>query len=1135
MEHAGNGGWEFYRHVEVVGALAQARFRAKTTALGFRWERVPGSRVWELAGVPARLREVFSKRSGQTSGMLVRLGIDPDRATTAQIKAASAMCREGKDTAPLAPASLVHAPVATGTLEADLRESWRRQTVESGADPDTVVAAARRGGGPDGGTGIGGPDGPVGPDLPPRPPRTVPPSPPSRRNAEQPAERTTERAERTTERAERSAERVERSAEWAGRPAGEVAERIAAAVFDPEHGLTAHAKVVTRPKLLAAVLDELPAGITSAAAAEELADAVVAGEGPAVRLERQGPAYRTHPERYTTRDIIAAEQQILAAARDGYQRPGREDEGLAVVDAQAAELAIETFEAAAGFELSREQREVIQRLTGAGHGVDAVVGVTGAGKTTLMAAARAAWEAAGMVVRGAAAAAVAAQALQAETGIPSSTIASVQRALEDPDAPGLDGVDVLVIDEAAMADDRQLADVLSAAQRTGTKAVLIGDPLQMKAIGVRGTLAEIHRQVAGPLLTENRRQREPLERRALQLWRAGDRHGALRTWAVAGRVHAGGRREDTLARMLTDWESARDHLARTSGERDVHEELDRLLMLTGTNADVDLLNQGARLTRRKRGEITGPDHSYQLATGGTLALAVGDYVRVRRNDYRTRHKDAPADAVDVLNGYRGIVTGFNGRDPVVQRRSQTEDGPGVETATIPAARIAAGDLSYGTAMTVASAQGLTSDITFVYGPGLGPHTVYPAMSRNRKQAHLYLPRDLLETDTDRARHGAPHSPVDELARAIGAYARTLTGDRADRLALTELGTVPAPPTGTPATEAAPAAQAAGAGRESIQPSAVPHWRKRPYGTYTDKYLDRLATAYRAQLDRFQRIEARTAAETAAARRGKGPAATVLAERRQALAQAADIEAQLTQAREEADQAGADIADATRQVTAARELTQHGRLALRMASISRAQAQQQLQDAHDAWQAACDRQTTAQQRTDRLARQAADAYRQAPALHLPGAGQESGADQESGRWHHGAATADLAALTRRWDEYLALAIRADLRTAPKRAAQTTLGRAYAAHLAGIDTPHQAVDADEAHRQLAAITTEQNLRRQMPTDHADQERTQRTQHHRRQTTGRTAHQAGRAAAHEQDRQYEASRPPGPRYDHGRGSSR
>ncbi|GAA4224804.1 hypothetical protein FHR32_006847 [Streptosporangium album] len=98
-----------------------------------------------------------------------------------------------------------------------------------------------------------------------------------------------------------------------------------------------------------------------------------------------------------------------------------------------------------------------------------------------------------------------------------------------------------------------------------------------------------------------------------------------------------------------------------------------------------------------------------------------------------------------------------------------------------AAYIASGGLSHGTAMTVAAAQGLTTDHAMIYGMSLDPHTLYAAMTRDRLSAHLYLPRNVLESDADRARHGEPRNPAEELHRALDAYAATLQGDRADQL------------------------------------------------------------------------------------------------------------------------------------------------------------------------------------------------------------------------------------------------------------------------------------------------------------------------------------------------------------------
>ncbi|MGV9387331.1 AAA family ATPase [Nonomuraea sp. NPDC003707] len=200
----------------------------------------------------------------------------------------------------------------------------------------------------------------------------------------------------------------------------------------------------------------------------------------------------------------------------------------------AAELALGAFEAGAGIALSDSQREVLGRLVSGGHAVEAVIGVAGMGKTTLMAAARSAWESRGLVVAGAATAAVAAMGLVAESGIASDTIATWLLRIK-----GGPGLDVLVVDEGVIVDDRQLAVLLSEARRTRTKVVLIGDPVQLRAIGVGGAFATIHRQVDCLVLSENRRQRDPGERAALALWRAGRREQAL---PYLGPGRAGARR-----------------------------------------------------------------------------------------------------------------------------------------------------------------------------------------------------------------------------------------------------------------------------------------------------------------------------------------------------------------------------------------------------------------------------------------------------------------------------------------------------------------------------------------------------------------------------------------------------------------
>ncbi|GAA1022107.1 hypothetical protein Aple_064670 [Acrocarpospora pleiomorpha] len=721
----GAGGRDIHRHAHAADALLKARLRRELTlSHGIIWARDPDTGAWEIQAIPADVRALFSKRGNQVRATLARLGVDYGQASGQARKLASAQSRQAKSTA----------------TEHGLAADWHAQLAAVGIDGHALVAACR----PDPGTGpagLAGPGGP-GPVLPDRP----------------------------------------------------AVEEIAAWIWRPEGGLTAHAKEVSRADALAAVIDACPDGVADLADAEALTDRVLA-LAPAVRRPASGATHLANSQRYTSQDILDAEKTILAAARDRYGA------GWATVDAEAARLAITVYETGSDLTLSNEQRAVLERLLTGGHGVEAVIGVAGAGKTTLMAAARTAWSSRGLVVVGAATAAVAAANLHGESGIPTTTIASWLARIQD--GPGLSGVDVLAIDEAAMVDDRELAVLLTEAGRTCTKVTLIGDPVQLRAVGVGGGFGAVHRQVDGALLSENRRQRDPIERAALELWRAGDRRRALHTWGQGGRVHAGRDAVDTLATMLADWTYARQlyhpaepgtatephdlgeprqlgwpaEFTRQDAER-VHDELAEVLLLAGTNEATDRLNAAARAIRRARGELDGPDRLYLLPGGKMLALAVGDHVRVRKNDYRTRR----GEGLDVLNGYRGRITAIGtDRRVEVEWRSRTADGPQLVRAWISPHYIAAGGLTHGTAMTVAAAQGLTAEQALIYGLGLDPHTLYAAMARDRQTARLYLPRDLLETDADRARHGQARTLGEELQRALAAYAATLEGNRADRL------------------------------------------------------------------------------------------------------------------------------------------------------------------------------------------------------------------------------------------------------------------------------------------------------------------------------------------------------------------
>ncbi|MFG1668773.1 MobF family relaxase [Streptomyces sp. Y7] len=695
-----NSGSDLHRHAAAADAYFKARVRSLLyERFGVRRERNERTGAWEVLGIPAALRDVFSRR-----GTLVdeEAGADASRQEKAAVSMATKRDKLDVDAA-------------------TMRASWRRRAEAAGIDLDAMLAAAAPG--PPGSNGQAGATEP-GPA-----PRIPPPA------------------------------------------------DLAAVVFDPRIGLTKARKSFSRAELLAAVANALPYGIDGAPdRLEQLADQVLAVEGYAVRVPSVGSAVMSSADRYTTQDILDAEDVVrthsLTRFNDGSAR---------LSEAQAAQ-AVEKFQRAVGWPLSEQQNTTVTRLMAAGHGIEAVVGAAGVGKSTLMEACRIGWDLTGTTYAGACLSAVAAQSLYGVSGIPSKTIAAWLREIENGN--GLRGVDVLCIDEATMVDDRTAAVLMAEAERTGTKIIAIGDHLQLQAIGPGGWFRETHRLVHGLTLTENRRQEDAAERAALEVWRTGDHEQALRILAAGGRVHAAETAEGARSQILTTWDELR------KGWPDTYDLIANMAVLAARNSDVDALNIGAQQIRRAAGEL-GAEHRYALPGGDTLTLAVGDAVRVRANDYRSKRGEGP----DLLNGYRAAITALDENHNVqISWRVHVAgvEEPRYESAWVTPESIASGALSLGYAMTIAASQGLTCDTSLLYGHGANAFATYPGITRARQSNHLWLPLAALEDEQTQARLGAARSEKELLQRAIAAFAQFLGQSRPDSMVSDLLYEPPAP-------------------------------------------------------------------------------------------------------------------------------------------------------------------------------------------------------------------------------------------------------------------------------------------------------------------------------------------------------
>lgn len=646
-------------------------------------------------------------------------------------------------------------------------------------------------------------------------------------------------------------------------------DELCAVVFDPKKGLTNHSKDFTHAAAIAAVLDTLPYGVASADEAERLTNSVLQHAGYAVKLNPKGAQHFTHADRYTTADIIAAESLVISETT---RRLGTQ---AAVVSHDTVEMTLSTVEAQHGgsFQFSHEQRTVLERLLTAGHGIDAVVGIAGSGKTTIMDAARQGWEAQGLVVAGASTAAVAAANLKAEAGITSRTLASWLTGFRTG-GKSLAGVDVLIVDEAAMCDDRDIAELLSHAAKSGTKVVGIGDPKQLHSPGIGGSFAAIHHIVSGLTLNENFRQKDAIERRALELWRDDNRVEALRAFAGTGRVHALADKDATLAAMLTVWADKR------SAHTDDHTAVQQLLMLAATNEIVEELNLGARALRKANGDLTGPEHIYALPGGRELVLSVGDQVLLRTNDYRA--KRSRGENEDVLNGYRGIVRAVDEqRRVLVEWREKTADGDRDVAEWVDTDYIAQGGLSLGYAITGHKSQGLSVQETLVYGPGAQANALYTMMSRDKKESHLFLPLSVYEADTDRARAGESATDQEQLDRAVAGLIREIETGTEERMILTELPKNAVPAHLRQIVADLPTPRAPGADESQHEDAPKRNAEPAPYGPATSTADSTEATAptpYSHLSDDALRAAVRKAATATRATHGAAEAAEATAVR-----------------------------------------------------------------------------------------------------------------------------------------------------------------------------------------------------------------------------------------------------------------
>lgn len=417
-----------------------------------------------------------------------------------------------------------------------------------------------------------------------------------------------------------------------------------------------------------------------------------------LRLERERISLATgkrEPAKLTTRELVQLEAGMASRAIWLSQQSSHS------VHRRVLE---KTFERNA--RLSAEQRSAIEHVAG-GKRIAAIVGRAGAGKTTMMKAAREAWEAAGYRVVGGALAGKAAEGLSSEAGIASRTLSSWELRWQQ----GRDGIDektVFVLDEAGMVSSRQMALFVEAVTKAGAKLVLVGDPDQLQPIEAGAAFRAIADRIGYAELGQIYRQRETWMRAASTDLAGGRIGAALAAYDHAGMVRTEWSRDDAIAALIDDWNDDFDP-TRTA------------LILAHRRVDVRELNERARAKLIERGMIE--EGSAFRTEDGPRNFAAGDQIVFLKNE----------GSLGVKNGMLAKVV------EAAPERIVAEIGEGDERRQVTVEQRFYANVDHGYATTVHKSQGATVDsVKVLASRTLDRHLTYVALTRHRDAAQLYV-------------------------------------------------------------------------------------------------------------------------------------------------------------------------------------------------------------------------------------------------------------------------------------------------------------------------------------------------------------------------------------------------------------
>jgi Ti-type conjugative transfer relaxase TraA len=403
---------------------------------------------------------------------------------------------------------------------------------------------------------------------------------------------------------------------------------------------------------------------------------------------------------YTTREMLQTEQKMLSATGN------LAGTGNHAVSAKTLENAI----AASG--LSDKQAAAARHIVD-GKDVVSMIGFAGSGKSYMLNTVRAAYEAEGYKLRGAALSAVAAKSLSDGSGIQSDTIHATLYKWENG-RELLQAGDIFVVDEAGMVGSRQMSSIAEHCERSGAKLVLVGDSQQLQAVEAGGAFQAIVKQTGYAELDEIRRQRQEWQQEATKQLAGSQQAEAIRAYSQAGFVHACETDDQAKQQLVDAW--------RQDPGNDK-------IMLAYRRADVADLNAIARNRRIEAGEIEAQGRTIETFKGEREFVA-GDQLLFLKNDRALNVKNGTVGTIKEIDDNGTLTVHADGREVTFTPEEYNH-------------------IDHGYAMTVHKSQGATVDNSYIYASrNYDKHAGYVAMSRHRDDMQLFYSKEQFKDERE---------------------------------------------------------------------------------------------------------------------------------------------------------------------------------------------------------------------------------------------------------------------------------------------------------------------------------------------------------------------------------------------------